>query len=378
MADPTYDINQLFGGMPSGTPPPNAPPPTVLPSGGSTQVNQNDNISGPAPASVKQAQDRAKMNDATTVQYASDQIDPVAADFGRKAFLANTDVEKLAGADRLTAHQVQQANAYKMRAEAPLGADDPSLAGPHGNLTTQGRTAKLEKGIRDLVSPGLQSLYGQGTGGEPLEASMGSLNKSGTVNVTSTDPGPRNDKRRINPGPASNGMDPKSVMQGDQMGLADDPLKKIGTTSDAVQKAAKTLPPAQWAAMLGTLAMDLLDAHGVGRSAYGGVQRQSMAQQRFATGQTIEQKKQMYQNAAQAEISKMVPETQNKIAQIEAEYRASGNKDIYVSKMNQLRNLALINAAQYTALVNNALGSTAAVSPKSLVKGDLQAPGEVR
>jgi hypothetical protein len=149
-----------------------------------------------------------------------------------------------------------------------------------------------------------------------------------------------------------------------------------GNPQDIVDKA-KTLDPKDWSGFF-NLAGNLLDAYGVSRSAYGGVQRKTMLQQEFANKLMIEQQKQQAMNQAKATISTLEPKAAAQIEQIRAEYEASGDKDVYVSKLNQARNLGLIDEAKYTNLLN------AAVSPASMIGGgknaavtDLRAPGEV-
>ena len=123
-----------------------------------------------------------------------------------------------------------------------------------------------------------------------------------------------------------------------------------GNPQDIVEKA-KTLNPGDWSGFF-KLAGNLLDAYGVSRSAYGGVQRKTMLQQEFANKLQIEQQKQQAQNQAKATISTLEPKAAAQIEQIRAEYEASGDKDVYVSKLNQARNLQLITAAQMTKLLN--------------------------
>jgi hypothetical protein len=129
-----------------------------------------------------------------------------------------------------------------------------------------------------------------------------------------------------------------------------------GNPQDIVEKA-KTLNPGDWSGFF-KLAGNLLDAYGVSRSAYGGVQRKTMLQQEFANKLQIEQQKQQAQNQAKATISTLEPKAAAQIEQIRAEYEASGDKDVYVSKLNQSRNLQLITAKQYTDLANLAMHSS--------------------
>jgi hypothetical protein len=127
------------------------------------------------------------------------------------------------------------------------------------------------------------------------------------------------------------------------------------------------------------LAGSILDAYGVSKSAYGGVQRKTMLQQEFANRLMIEQQKRQAQSQAEATISTLDPAASAKIRQIQAEYAASGDKDVFVSKMNQARNIGLINAQQWTNLVNAAVGAGNKVGggTYSAIQ-DLTGPGAVK
>lgn len=129
-----------------------------------------------------------------------------------------------------------------------------------------------------------------------------------------------------------------------------------------------------------------MDAYGTARSAYGGVQRKTMEQQKFANQLQIEQQKQGYQNKAASAISQMDPQAQANIKQIQAEYAASGDKDVFVSKMNYLRNKGLIDEQQYTNMLRASVGdefiaggtTPGATGGVTSANNDLMSPGSAK
>jgi hypothetical protein len=148
----------------------------------------------------------------------------------------------------------------------------------------------------------------------------------------------------------------------------------VNPSPEDIKNAAGSLTNDEW----GKFGGGLLDVIGAGKAAYAGQPRKTMLQQEFANKLQIEQQKQQAMNKAKATISTLEPKAAAQIEQIRAEYEASGDKDVYVSKLNQARNLGLIDESKYTNLLN------AAVSPASMIGGgknaavdDLRAPGEM-
>jgi hypothetical protein len=110
-----------------------------------------------------------------------------------------------------------------------------------------------------------------------------------------------------------------------------------------------------WSGTLQLLA-GLLDAYGVGESAYGGNHRQTQIQKNLDTQREITRQKAAANNQAQATISTYKPLTDQKLREIIQEYKSSGDKEVYVSKLNYLRNVGLIDEQQYITLVNGQTG----------------------
>ena len=150
-----------------------------------------------------------------------------------------------------------------------------------------------------------------------------------------------------------------------------------GNPQDIVDKA-KTLDPKDWSGFF-KLAGNLLDAYGVSRSAYGGVQRKTMLQQEFANKLQIEQQKQQAHNQAEATISTLDPKASARIREIQAEYEASGDKDVYVSNLTQANNLGLITRKGMVELLNNAdqMGNSLVGGGGNAAIDDLRAPGRM-
>ena len=147
-------------------------------------------------------------------------------------------------------------------------------------------------------------------------------------------------------GPASNPIPEALDWANNLKGMGVDPADP--NIREKLDKASASMSPQQWGMFLGNLAGSLLDAYGVARSAYGGVQRQTNLQKKFANDLIIEQQKAMYRNAAESELYKLEPETQAAIRKIQAEYTASGRKEVYVDRMNYLRSIGKISYQQYT------------------------------
>lgn len=100
----------------------------------------------------------------------------------------------------------------------------------------------------------------------------------------------------------------------------------------------------------------ILDAYGVAKSAYGGNFRQTQAQKNLDTQREIQRQKAATQNQAAATISTYQPLTDQKLREIEQEYKSSGDKDVYVSKLNYMRNLGLIDEQRYMTYLNGQTG----------------------
>ena len=347
----------------------------------SPQAISNDATSGPAPASIIKSQDTAASNDATSGVYPP----PVYVNPGGRV-TTSPEAGKFSAQTAPTEANPRMKGlidftANKMAANGPFyaGRDvDVSDYPDFGNFTP-GEIDSAKSAARFKMQ-GIVNTTGA-NGVTPKYDMWGNPGNAQTAAPVAAAPVAATPKQAKKTGP-SKGWGPGESTPANAQGNVQ---QRQGTgelgygqpTDDQIKEAANKLNPQDWSGFF-KLAGNLLDAYGVSRSAYGGVQRKTMLQQEFANKLQIEQQKQQAMNQAKATISTLEPKAAAQIEQIRAEYEASGDKDVYVSKLNQARNLDLIDEAKYTNLLN------AAVSPASMIGGgktaavtDLKSPGEM-
>jgi hypothetical protein len=163
------------------------------------------------------------------------------------------------------------------------------------------------------------------------------------------------------PGPAPAPIDTKNS-GGPTMPDVPGQMKPTGydmAQANLVDEAAKPKKDVDWNKIWGMVRggilgiADVVDVLGSAKRAYAGKESPTRLQQQFKNRLVMEQQAAQAKSAAEAEITKYEPQVQAQIKQIRAEYDAMGNKDVFVSKMNQLRNLKLIDEQTYVAMMNS-------------------------
>jgi len=161
-----------------------------------------------------------------------------------------------------------------------------------------------------------------------------------------------------NPPSLSNQYRPNS---GDQGPMAKNVgPEQSGNIKDKLDKASAALDQGKggWEKAMNILA-GIADAFGVAGSAYGGINRPTMARQKYEQQLAIEQAKQGYQNKAQAEISKIDPqmEADIKTAWANAMAKSAGDiktaEGIYQMELGKIRAQRNINVANASAGMPN-------------------------
>jgi hypothetical protein len=363
-----------------------------------------------AAAAKAKATNQAASNDATTVQPAT-TVDPVVEQMANWASskygtttggtITPADLAKAPGAQNMTTQQLQAAaDRASFQAHATANNTSNFAKGIQQPLATPGA---MVLGKQSLTDNGKFIDYGNsaGTSYDTRRLGLGKEVPPEWINTTAT-----NIPEKSNIPASASGMPsgvsnkitestPTNDLYRPSGSNPSDPLNGTLNLSERtspkdlgakVEQAANTLDKKDWGAFLGKLAFGLMDAYGVSRSAYGGVQRKTMAQQEFANELQIKQQKEAYKNRAEADISKMEPQAQQNIRQIQAEYAASGDKEVFVSKMNYLRNKGLIDEQQYTNLLKAAVGpefiaggtTSGATGGINAANNDLMAPGSAK